>query len=95
MILLPVCRRISGELVLETLRRQRTDPHYPRTETELFSQSLSKAVSLSYTAGTGDFDSVNNFAKDDRDRNSNSNLEQSRLAIEAAKTSLDRILGMV
>lgn len=60
----------------------------------MFSQRLSRAVSLSYAAGL-DYDSVNNFAKDDRDRNENSNLEQTREAIKQAKTSLDDLLAML
>jgi hypothetical protein len=56
---------------------------------------LAKASSLSYTAGTADFDSINNFGKGDNDRNEGSNLEQSRRAIQEAKASLDRILALL
>ena len=65
-------------------------------EFENFSQALSKASSLSYAAGIADFDSVNNFAKEDVDNtNANSNLEQSREAISQAKGHLDKIVAML
>lgn len=65
-------------------------------ELENFSQSYSKASSLSYAAGTADFDSVNNFSKDAiNDTNSNSNLEQAKEAIAQAKGNLDTIVGML
>lgn len=63
-------------------------------ETELFSESISKASSLAYAAGL-DFDSVNNFEKGNTDRNANSNLEQARIAIGEAKSSLDKIVNML
>jgi hypothetical protein len=51
---------------------------------------------LSYTAGVADFDSVNNFAKEDSDIvNVNSNLEQAKEAITQAKTHLDTIVGLL
>jgi hypothetical protein len=50
-------------------------------------------------AGTADFDSINNFDKSSAttstDRNQGSNLEQSRRAIQEAKTSLDRMLVLL
>jgi hypothetical protein len=67
-------------------------------EVEHFSQCLSKASSLSYAAGTADFDSINNFDKSSASstsRNEAANLEQSRRAIQEAKTSLDRILTLL
>ena len=63
-------------------------------ETELFSESISKASSLAYAAGL-DLDSVNNFEKGNTDRNANSNLEQARIAIGEAKSSLDKIVNML
>jgi hypothetical protein len=66
-------------------------------EVENFSQCLAKAASLSYAAGTADFDSINNFDKSSAStsRNEGSNLEQSRRAIQEAKTSIDRILALL
>ena len=69
---------------------------YYLIEFENFSQALSRASSLSYAAGIADFDSVNNFAKEDVDNtNANSNLEQSREAISQAKGHLDKIVAML
>ena len=65
------------------------------TEMEAFAQAMAKASSLSYAAGVADFDSVNNFAKDEQVTNSNSNLEQSKLAIQEAKGNLDKIVGFL
>ena len=67
-------------------------------EVENFSQCLAKASSLSYAAGTADFDSINNFEKSSSastSRNEGSNLEQSRRAIQEAKVSLDRIIALL
>jgi hypothetical protein len=77
-------------------RRPRYDIDYFVVEGERFLQSLSKAISLSYAAGSADVDSVNNFGKEDTNNtNQNSNLEQARQAIVEAKTSLDRILSVL
>ena len=60
---------------------------------ESFSQSISRATFLSYTAGTADFDSMNNFAKgEDGD---GSNLEQAREAIEEANVSLKKAVSLL
>jgi hypothetical protein len=67
-------------------------------ELEFFAQSMSRASSLSYMAGTADLDSMNNFDKSmasQDQRNADSNLEQSRRAIQDAKSSLDRILDLI
>jgi hypothetical protein len=57
---------------------------------------LYKASSLSYTAGVADFDSINNFAKEDSDStNENSNLAQARRAIVESKDSLDLMIAML
>jgi hypothetical protein len=62
---------------------------------EIFSQSISKASTLSYTAGTADFDSMNNFAKGDENIGNSSNLEQARQAIEEANFSLKRAVEIL
>jgi len=66
--------------------------HFKCKELESFSQSYSKATSLSYTAGIADLDSVNNFSKDETsedNRDENSNLQQTKKAITDAKRNLD------
>lgn len=70
------------------------------TELESFSQAYSRASSLSYAAGIADFDSVNNFSKEDavdkgETDNTSSNLNQSKVAIQQAKTSLDVIVTLL
>jgi hypothetical protein len=42
-----------------------------------------------------DFDSVNNFAKDDTNLKDGSNLEQARKAIEEANEALKRAVGLL
>ena len=69
-----------------------------KKEYEQFSQSYSKASSLSYTAGVADFDSVNNFGKDavgDDNRNQNSNLQQTKGAIQEAERNLNQIIAIL
>ena len=66
-----------------------------KAEFEEFSQSYSKATSLSYTAGVADLDSVNNFSKDEAseiNRDDDSNLQQTKQAITEAKRNLDGII---
>lgn len=66
---------------------------------ENFSQAYSRASSLSYTAGVADFDSVNNFSKEEADsgkaEEANSNLNQAKDAIRQAKMSLDAIVSLL
>jgi hypothetical protein len=52
---------------------------------------------LSYAAGIADFDSVNNFSKDDAEeaRNANSNSAQAKVAIQEAKACLDRLVVLL
>lgn len=59
---------------------------------ESFSQSISRATSLSYTAGTADFDSMNNFEKGS-DAGDGGNLEQARIAIEEANGALKKAVS--
>lgn len=61
---------------------------------ESFSQSISRANSLSYTAGTADFDSMNNFAKGEQ-KEDGTNLEEARQAIEEANVSLKRAVALL
>lgn len=74
-------------------------PINQKQELEQFSQSYSKAASLSYAAGIADFDSVNNFSKDDvaavGEEDGNSNLVQTKKAIVEAKQSLGSIIVML
>ena len=72
--------------------------HSSTTEFEAFSQSYSKATSLSYTAGIADLDSVNNFSKDEANesnRDDDSNLQQTKQAITDAKRNLDSIIVLL
>jgi hypothetical protein len=66
---------------------------------ENFSQAYSRASSLSYTSGVADFDSVNNFSKEEADsgsiENTNSNLNQAKEAIGQAKSSLDVMVALL
>lgn len=94
-------RNISTALSFFTLG---ACPLFPRhcdavaLELEDFSQAYSRASSLSYTAGVADFDSVNNFNKEDSDmalENTNSNLNQAKVAIGQAKSSLDTMEALL
>lgn len=66
--------------------------HIYISEVESFSQSMSSASSLSYTAGIADFDSINNFEKGTQESGNESSLEKARKAIVDAKNSLQIIV---
>lgn len=87
-------KRILKRQVVDTIDPDNLDNYF--NEVEAFSKALSRASSLSYVAGVADFDSVNNFAKDEANQtqDENSNLQQTKIAILDAKTSLDKILSL-
>jgi hypothetical protein len=60
-------------------------------------ESLSKAKSLSYMSGVADFNSVNNFRKEDTQRvmSSDSNLNQAKGAIQKTVNGLNQILALL
>jgi hypothetical protein len=60
-------------------------------------ESLSKATSLSYMSGVADFNSVNNFKQEDKERvmASDSNLNQARGAIQKTVKGLNEILALL
>ena len=63
-------------------------------QTELFSQALAKATSLSYTAGVADFDSINNF-QEGAENSKVSSLDEAKSAIEEAHSALKSILALL
>lgn len=70
------------------------DEYFSAVDT--FSQEMAKANSLSYTAGTADFDSVNNFAKGEANMNEgDSNLEQAKKAIKEANDALKKASSLI
>lgn len=80
-------KRLLKRSLVEQVDPDNLDDYFSAVET--FSQEMAKANSLSYTAGTADFDSVNNFAKGEASVNEgDSNLEQARRAIEEANKAL-------
>ncbi|KAL3804501.1 hypothetical protein HJC23_002540 [Cyclotella cryptica] len=87
-------KRLLKNNVVEKVDPDSVDEYFSAVES--FSQALSRATSLSYTAGVSDFDSVNNFAKGDNTSLSGdgSNLEQARKAIEEANSFLKRAISL-
>jgi len=80
-------KKLLKKSLVEQVDPDNLDNYFSAVET--FSQEMAKANSLSYTAGTADFDSVNNFAKGEASVNEgDSNLEQARRAIEEANKAL-------
>mmetsp|Transcript_28777 Transcript_28777/g.48970 ORF Transcript_28777/g.48970 Transcript_28777/m.48970 type:complete len:237 (+) Transcript_28777:58-768(+) len=80
-------KKLLKKSLVEQVDPDNLDDYFSAVET--FSQEMAKANSLSYTAGTADFDSVNNFAKGEAIVNEgDSNLEQARRAIEEANKAL-------
>lgn len=65
---------------------------------EQYSQSMSSAISLSYMAGTADFDSVNNFDKTQQDSSTaraDTSLDKARISILEAKRSLEVVVKLL
>ncbi|KAL7518869.1 hypothetical protein ACHAWX_003673 [Stephanocyclus meneghinianus] len=87
-------KRLLKKSVVEKVDPESVEEYFSAVES--FSQALSRATSLSYTSGVSDFDSFNNFAKDDSKTLSrdDSNLEQARKAIEEANSFLKRALSL-
>ncbi len=83
-------KKMLKRYVVEKIDPDVLDEYY--TQVENFQNAISRASSLSYAAGIADFDSVNNFEKDSKVSEENSNLEQARKAIGEAKTSIDQIV---
>lgn len=83
------------KLALDRVKADSLDEYV--MEIERIEQNLSKARSLSYTAGMADFNSVNNFEKDQIKAvlADDSNLEQARRSIEQIVESLKKIDGML
>jgi len=80
-------KKLLKQSLVQQVDPDNLDDYFSAVET--FSQEMAKANSLSYTAGTADFDSVNNFAKGEAIVNEgDSNLEQARRAIEEANKAL-------
>ena len=87
-------RRMLRRPVAERVDPDDLDEYYAQAES--YSQAMSRAVSLSYAAGTADFDSMNNFDKEKGVTGGNdTNLEQARRAIAEAKVSLDSVLRLL
>ncbi|KAL3806427.1 hypothetical protein ACHAXA_009625 [Cyclostephanos tholiformis] len=86
-------KRLLRKTVVERVDPESLDEYF--SAVEIFSQSLSRATTLSYTAGTADFDSMNNFAKGDENISNGSNLEQARQAIEEATFALKKAVALL
>lgn len=90
---------LKRDLVDYYVNGDKLDDYY--TEADLFSQAMSKATASSYAAGVADFDSYNNFVKDDTisseelDKDGDSNLAQTKRAIIEADSSLKKIFAIL
>lgn len=85
-------KRLLRPTVVERVDPDALDDYF--TAVESFSQSISRATSLSYTSGTADFDSMNNF-QEGEENGDGSNLEQAREAIAEANGSLKKALSLL
>lgn len=87
-------KKMMKRTVVQLVDPDQLDDYY--AEVESFSQALSNAASLSYTAGVADFDSVNNFEKGKEElKTGNTNLEQAQKAIAEAQVSMKKIVGLL
>lgn len=85
-------KKLLRKNVVEKVDPESLDDYFSAVES--FSQSISRATSLSYTAGTADFDSMNNFAKGE-ENGDGSNLEQAREAIKEANDALKKAVSLM
>ena len=85
-------KRVTNKKLIDLLDPDNLDEYIGQTE--LFSQSLAKATSLSYAAGVADFDSVNNFQQGEENTKI-SNLDETKVAIREANSALRRILALL
>ena len=65
------------------------------SEAESFSQLMSKAKTLSYTAGHNDFDSMNNFEEGKETGEGSKILDAAKEAIVEANGSLKKALSLI
>lgn len=92
-------KKMLKRVVVDQLDPDVLDEYYVQVEN--FQNAISRATSLSYTAGVADFDSVNNFDKESLENKNNngdgdnSNLEQAKKAIGEAKVSIDLIVSFL
>lgn len=87
-------KRLLRRAVADRVDPDSLDDYYEAVE--IFSQSISRATSSSYAAGTADFDSVNNFSKEDDFRDAEgSNLDQARKSIVDANESLKKAVSLL
>ena len=87
-------KRLLRKSIVDVVDPDNLDEYFSAVES--FSQELARATSLSYTAGVSDFDSINNFAKDDDKilNEDGTNLEQARKAIGEANSYLKKALSL-
>lgn len=92
--LVSIEKRLLKKDVVNRVNSENIDDYF--TFAESFSQALSRANSFSYAAGVSDFDSMNNFAKDDTKLDEDgSNLSQAKKAIEEANSDLKKAVAML
>jgi hypothetical protein len=92
--LVSIEKRLLKKDVVNRVNPENIDDYF--TFAESFSQALSRANSFSYAAGVSDFDSMNNFAKDDTKLDEDgSNLSQAKKAIEEANSNLKKAVAML
>ncbi|KAL3786162.1 hypothetical protein ACHAWO_010574 [Cyclotella atomus] len=86
-------KRLLKKDVVNMVNPEYIDNYFALVES--FSQALSRANSFSYTAGVSDFDSMNNFAKDQKLDEDGSNLSQAKRAIEEANLNLKKAVSLL
>jgi hypothetical protein len=84
------------ETLIDSLNPDLLEEYY--SAVEKYSQSMSSAISLTYMAGTADFDSVNNFEKGKQDSalgRGDTSLEKARRSIIEANHSLKVVVELL
>jgi hypothetical protein len=89
-------RMLKRQLIDSRVNPNSLEEYYTAVET--YSQAMSAAISLSYTAGTADFDSVNNFDKGQQELSisrADTSLDKARISILEAKRSLEVVVKLL
>ena len=86
-------KRLLKSTVVDLVDDDYLDEYF--SEAESFSQLMSKAKTLSYTAGHNDFDSMNNFEEGKETGEGSKILDAAKEAIVEANGSLKKALSLI
>lgn len=86
-------KRLLRSNVVERVDPDNLDEYFSSVES--FSQLLSRAKTLSYSAGHNDFDSMNNFVEGEESGGGSKILDETKVTIDEANQDLKRALSFI